>query len=122
MKKKLVGFIVLVLSTLILVACSNDSLEGEYYWINKYRNDLEMTITSNAGSVDVDGKDYAIVKVDNENKQITVSTDYGNRTFNMKLTKEGKAVSPSDHIVYKKGSKACEEALKKYGYKEVGKE
>lgn len=40
----------------------------------------------------------------------------------MKLTKEGKAVSPSDHIVYKKGSKACEEALKKYGYKEVGKE
>lgn len=35
MKKKLVGFIVLALSTLILVACSNDSLEGEYYWINK---------------------------------------------------------------------------------------
>lgn len=82
MKKKLVGFIVLALSTIILVACSNDSLEGEYYWINEYRNDLEMTITSNAGSVDFDGKDYAIVKVDNENKQITVSTDYGNRTFN----------------------------------------
>lgn len=62
MKKKLVGFIVLALSTLILVACSNDSLEGEYYWINKYRNDLEMTITSNAGSVDVDGKDGSVAK------------------------------------------------------------
>lgn len=122
MKSKLFGLIVLVFSAMFLVACSNDSLDGEYYWINEYGNELEMTISGNGGSAYFDGRDRAITNVNKENKQITVSTGYGDRTFNIKLTKEGEAVSPRNHIVYKKGTKACKEALKKYGYKEVGKE
>ncbi|ELY5748213.1 hypothetical protein RYR35_001457 [Streptococcus iniae] len=122
MKKKFLGLLILTLSAIVLVACSSNSLDGEYYWINDSRNELEMTVTGNGGSVHSDGHDYAITKVDSENKQITVSTDFGDRTFNIKLTKDGEAISPSEHTVYKKGSKACKEALKKYGYKEVGKE
>lgn len=122
MKRRILISLLLALSTLFLVACSNNSLDGEYYWINDQRNELEMTITGNGGSVHSDGHDYAITKVDTEEKRITVSTDFGDRTFNIKLTKDGEAISPSEHTVYKKGSKAYKEVLKKYGYKEVGKE
>ncbi|HEN0625057.1 hypothetical protein ASN88_01019 [Streptococcus parauberis] len=122
MKKKMLGILVLALSSLFLVACTNNSLDGEYYWINDGRNELEMTIKGNGGSIHSDGSDFAITNVDSDNKQITVSTDFGEKTFNIKLNKDGKGYSPNNHVVYKKGTKACDEALKKYGYKEAGKE
>lgn len=68
MKKKLLGLIVLALSSLFLVACSNNSLDGEYYWINDARNQHMATIKSDKGYVESEGG-YSI-KIDSELKII----------------------------------------------------
>ncbi|OBZ01308.1 hypothetical protein BBG03_07800 [Streptococcus dysgalactiae subsp. equisimilis] len=118
MKKKLVGFIVLALSTIILVACSNDSLEGEYYWINDARNQHMATIKGDKGYVESEGG-YSI-EVDSELK--VIKSEFGSKKYSYN---DGELVTNFNGVedkFYKKGSKACDEALKKYGYKEVGKE
>ncbi|HES5697240.1 TPA: hypothetical protein VOW40_001799 [Streptococcus pyogenes] len=118
MKKKLVGFIVLALSTIILVACSNDSLEGEYYWINDARNQHMATIRGDKGYVESEGG-YSI-KIDSELK--IIESKFGSEKYSYKDGKLTTNFTGVESDFYKKGSKACEEALKKYGYKEVGKE
>ena len=121
MKKKLIGLLVLMLSLIFMVACSSKSeLNGKYYLINSSEVRLRMVISDNGGSVDWDGKDYAIVNVDDSNKQVTVSTDFGDKTYNLHY-KDGKAIFPSNNNkdeVYKQGTKAFDEAMKKYGYTE----
>ena len=43
--KKLFAAVVLMISALILISCSNQkSLDGEYYWIDESRNQLILTI------------------------------------------------------------------------------
>lgn len=119
MKKKLFGLLILVFSVFALVACSSKSeLDGKYYWITEDGGRLMMTISGTGGNVDGDGRDFAIVNVDNEKGQITVSTDFGEKTYNLNY-QEGKVDSPGGYgEYYQKGSKAFEEIMNKYGLTE----
>lgn len=118
MKKKLFGLFILVLSTIFLVACSSNSLDGEYYWINDSRNEHIASIKDDKGFVDSEGG-YSI-EIDKDLK--VIKSEFGTEKYTYK---DGKLVTNFTGVTdnfYKKGSKACDEALKKYGYKEIGKE
>ncbi|PCH10671.1 hypothetical protein A9Y57_01961 [Streptococcus parauberis] len=118
MKKKLLGLIVLAVSSIFLVACSSDSVDGEYYWINDSRNQHMVTIKDNKGFVESEGG-YSI-EVGSDSK--VIKSNFGTEKYTYK---DGKLVTNFTGVeseFYKKDSKACDEALKKYGYKEVGKE
>ncbi|QGG98505.1 hypothetical protein EA459_07960 [Streptococcus dysgalactiae subsp. dysgalactiae] len=118
MKKKLLSILVLALSSLFLVACTNNSLDGEYYWINDSRNQHIASINNNKGFVESEGG-YSI-EIDLDSK--VIKSEFGTEEYNYKdgeLTTNFTGVKDK---FYKKGTKACDEALKKYGYKEVGKE
>lgn len=117
MKKKMFGLLVLMFSVFALAACSSNKLDGEYYWIIKDGGRLMMTISGTGGSVDEDGQDFAIVAVDHENGQITVSTDFGEKTYNLNY-QDGKVDAPGYGEYYKKGSKAYDEIMKEYGLNE----
>ena len=54
--KKLFTLLFLGMAALFLNSCSKqDSLNGEYYWIDDVRNDLVLTIDNNKGTVNSDG-------------------------------------------------------------------
>lgn len=115
MKKKLLGLIVFALSAIFLVACSKNSLDGKYYRVYNGEKTLIMSIKGNGGSIDFDGKDFAIVNVDNDSKQVTISGELGNRTYNLNPTKDGRVNEPGigyKTYLYKEDSKALEHALK----------
>ncbi|VUC95843.1 lipoprotein [Streptococcus sp. NCTC 11567] len=68
MKRRILVSLLLALSILFLVACSNNSLDGEYYWINDARNQHMATIKGDKGYVESEGG-YSI-KIDSELKII----------------------------------------------------
>ncbi|MDW7798745.1 hypothetical protein SCQ32_04820 [Streptococcus canis] len=114
MKKVLL--ILLTITSLALVACSSqESLDGEYYWINEHRNDKVLTIKGNKGLLDSEGEHS--VTIDKESKTFeisgylepTVSYEYkdGVLTANLTGTKDK---------FYKKGTQAYRDALKNYNY------
>lgn len=118
MKKKILGILVLALSSLFLVSCINNSLDGEYYWINDIRNQHMATIKGDKGYVESEGG-YSI-KIDSDLK--IIESKFGSAKYSYKdgeLTTNFTGVKDK---FYKSGTKACDEALKKYGYKEAGKE
>ncbi|HEM2785701.1 TPA: hypothetical protein U2C93_001342 [Streptococcus suis] len=52
--KRFIALILLSISTILLIACSNqssNSLDGEYYWINESRNEVSFTISGNKGNI-----------------------------------------------------------------------
>ncbi len=55
MKKKMLGILVLALSSLFLVACSGNSLNGKYYRVYDGEKTMVMEINDNGGSLEVDG-------------------------------------------------------------------
>ena len=78
------------MSTFLLMACSkqsDNSLDGEYYWINENRNEVAFVISGDTG----------IIK-HGEAEVFTID------------------ISGMKHDYYKKDSKVYQEALKKYGY------
>lgn len=118
MKKKFLSLLLLAFSAIALVACKNNSLDGEYYWISDGRNQRIATIKDNKGFVESEGG-YSI-KIDSELK--IIESKFGSEKYSYKDGKLTTNFTGVERDFYKKGSKACEEALKKYGYKEVGKE
>ncbi|MFI3886738.1 hypothetical protein [Streptococcus parauberis] len=118
MKKKMLGILVLALSSLFLVACSNNALDGEYYWINDSRNEHMATIKDNKGFVDSEGG-YSI-EIDKELKLI--KSEFGSEKYTFEDGKLTTNFNGVESDFYKEGTKACDEVLEKYGYKEVGKE
>ncbi|MBJ7540140.1 hypothetical protein JG537_00185 [Streptococcus sp. SL1232] len=130
MKKKVLGLLLLFFSAFLLVACSSkNDMSGEYYLINEYFNELRVTITNdNSGSIDVDGTDYAIAEIYKDKQQLVVNANGRNYvvpyTYEdgvLTLTEDSMYGSSAEVSYYKKDSKACKEALKKNGYKAVGK-
>ncbi len=116
MKKKMLGILVLSLSSLFLVACSGNSLNGKYYRVYDGEKTMVMEINDNGGSLEVDGQDFAIVNVDNDNNQVTISGDRGDKTFNLNPTKNGRIDEPATNYksyLYKEDSEALKQALKK---------
>ena len=52
--KKLIALILVSMSAFLLMACSkqsNDSLDGEYYWINENRNEVAFVISGDTGTI-----------------------------------------------------------------------
>ncbi|MGT2807575.1 hypothetical protein DIX60_06210 [Streptococcus iniae] len=118
MKKKFLGLLVIFFSVIFLVACSNNSLDGEYYWINEHRNQHIASIKDNKGYVESEGG-YSI-EIDKDLK--VIKSNYGSVKYDYNDGKLTTNFTGVERDFYKKGTKACDEALKKYGYKELGKD
>lgn len=114
MKKKFLGLLVLTLSAIFLVACSNNSLDGKYYEVYNGEKKLIMEIDGNSGFVNFDGK-KVITKIDKDSKTISYE-DYGNRVIKYEITKDGKFSYFGDIAgkgdFYKEDSQALNKALK----------
>ena len=53
--KKIISVLFVSFLAIILVSCSsqnNQTLDGEYYWINENRNERVFTISGNKGTID----------------------------------------------------------------------
>lgn len=118
MKKKFLSLLLLAFSAIALVACKNNSLDGEYYWISDGRNQRIATIKDNKGFVDAEGG-YSI-SINEDLKTISHKSGSSKYSYN-----DGKLVTNFTGVereYFKKGSEVGKNALKKYGYKEFGKE
>lgn len=118
--KKIISVLFVSFLAIILISCSshnNQTLDGEYYWINENRNERVFTISGNKGTIDSGEADN--FDVDQKNKKIELSgSQIVNRTENYTF-KDGVFtvdISGTKHDYYLKGSEAYNEALKKYGY------
>lgn len=115
--KKLFAAVVFMISALFLISCSNQqSLDGEYYWINEHRNEVKFIINGKTGEWRVD-EHFDITDVDTEKKQFTYRGSLNSVTVNYKLSENGE-LTFKNYTYYKKDSEAYKDALKKYGYKE----
>ncbi|MCC9800084.1 hypothetical protein LZU29_02710, partial [Streptococcus agalactiae] len=80
MKKKFLSLLLLAFSALALVACKNNSLDGEYYWINDARNQHMATIKGDKGYVESEGG-YSI-KIDSGLK--IIESKFGSEKYSYK--------------------------------------
>jgi len=118
--KKLIVLILVSISAFFLMSCSkqsNNSLDGEYYWINENRNEVAFTISGDTGTIkhgEAEGftidKEKSTIQLLGENIiKLTKSYTFKDDVFTVDI-------SGMKHDYYKKDSKAYQEALKKYGY------
>lgn len=118
--KKIIVLILVSVSTFLLMACSkqsNNSLDGEYYWINENRNEVAFVISGDMGTIkhgEAEGftidKEKSTIQLLGENIiKLTKSYTFKDDVFTVDI-------SGMKHDYYKKDSKAYQEALKKYGY------
>lgn len=118
--KKLIVLILMSMSVLLLMACSkqsDNSLDGEYYWINENRNEVAFVIVGDTGTIkqgEAEGftidKEKSTIQLLGENIiKLTKSYTFKDDVFTVDI-------SGMKHDYYKKDSKAYQEALKKYGY------
>ena len=118
--KKLIVLLMVSMSAFLLMACSkqaNNSLDGEYYWINENRNEVAFVISGDTGTIkhgEAEGftidKEKSTIQLVGENIiKLTKSYTFKDDVFTVDI-------SGMKHDYYKKDSKAYQEALKKYGY------
>lgn len=118
--KKLIVLLMVSISAFLLMACSkqsNNSLDGEYYWINENRNEVAFVISGDTGTIkhgEAEGftinKEKSTIQLLGENIiKLTKSYTFKDDVFTVDI-------SGMEHDYYKKDSKAYQEALKKYGY------
>ena len=118
--KKLFVLILVSMSTFLLMACSkqsDNSLDGEYYWINENRNEVAFVIAGDTGTIkqgEAEGftidKEKSTIQLLGENIiKLTKSYTFKDDVFTVDI-------SGMKHDYYKKDSKVYQEALKKYGY------
>ncbi|QXA19255.1 hypothetical protein I6L85_02290 [Streptococcus gordonii] len=118
---KKITSLILLITTIILVACSSkslDSLDGEYYWISSERNELAFTIKGDKGTIEHGEADN--FKIHKENNTITLS---GNNITDSTIKYQYNAgvitvnITGIEREYYQKNSKAYKEALKQFNYK-----
>ena len=118
--KKLIVLLMVSMSAFLLMACSkqsNNSLDGEYYWINENRNEVAFVISGDTGTIkhgEAEGftinKEKSTIQLLGENIiKLTKSYTFKDDVFTVDI-------SGMKQDYYKKDSKAYQEALKKYGY------
>ena len=118
--KKLIVLLLMSMSAFLLMACSkqsDNSLDGEYYWINENRNEVAFVISGDTGTIkhgEAEGftidKEKSTIQLLGENIiKLTKSYTLKDDVFTVDI-------SGMKHDYYKKDSKAYQEALKKYGY------
>lgn len=113
--KKILILVVVGFFAICLVACANQSLDGEYYLIKDLTNRRAVIIDGDSG--EFEGEELTITNVNEEDNQLTYQGFFGEKTVNYTLSDNG-VLEIEDEVYYKKGSKAYKEALKKYGHKE----
>ena len=67
--KKIIAVLFLLYSIVLLASCSSkntQSLDGEYYWINEFRNERAFTISGNKGTIDSGEADNFVINPQNE--------------------------------------------------------
>ena len=118
--KKLFVLILVSMSTFLLMACSkqsDNSLDGEYYWINENRNEVAFVISGDTGIIkhgEAEGftidKEKSTIQLLGENIiKLTKSYTFKDDVFTVDI-------SGMKHDYYKKDSMVYQEALKKYDY------
>lgn len=118
--KKLFVLILASISTFLLIACSkqsDNSLDGEYYWINENRNEVAFVISGDTGTIkhgEAEGftidQEKSTIQLLGENIiKLTKSYTFKDDVFTVDI-------SGMKHDYYKKDSKAYQDALKKYDY------
>lgn len=121
MRKKLFGFIVLALSTIILVACSSNSLNGKYYKVYDGEKTLILEIKDDSGTYQNEGN-FVVTNIDTKNKSFVLEGGSTNYTVLYDDKSDGElkvdlgnfySNASGKETYYKEGSKALEKALKK---------
>ena len=119
--KRFITLLLVSLSTILLIACSNqasNSLDGEYYWINESRNEVAFTISGNKGNINKGEADAFTIDKDNSTIELTGSNIISRKeSYTFKDGVLTVDISGTKQDYYKKDSKAYKEALKKYGDK-----
>ena len=114
---KLLTLLVLEIITIFLIFCSKqNTLDREYYWISKHRNDKILSIRGNEGIFESEGASYN-VKINQKLKTFEVAGST-NQTIKYKF-KAGVLTANLTGVerdYYKKGSNAYKKTLKQYGY------
>ena len=114
--KKLIVLILASISTFFLMSCSkqlNNSLDGEYYWINENRNEVAFTISGDMGTIRPGEAEGLTIDKEKSNIQllgeniITLTKSYTFKDYVFTVD-----ISGMTHDYYKKDSKAYQETLK----------
>lgn len=119
--KKITNLILLLITAVILVACSSNSIDpvdGEYYWISSERNELAFTIKGDKGTIEHCEADHFTINKENSTLNLTGSTT-SDSTVKYKY-KDGIItvnITGVEREYYQKSSVAYKEALKQYNYK-----
>jgi hypothetical protein len=118
--RKIISVLFVSLLAITLISCSNQNnqtLDGEYYWINENRNERVFTISGNKGTIDSGEADTFVIDKENETIEL-MGSQIINRsesyTFNDGVFTVD--ISGTKHDYYLKGSDAYNKALIKYGY------
>lgn len=118
--KKITSLVLLLITTVALVACSSkslDSLDGEYYWISTERNELAFTIKEDKGAIEHGEADS--FTIDKENNTFNLSGLTVSDSTVKYQYKDGIItvnISGVERDYYQKDSEAFKEAIKKFNY------
>lgn len=121
MKKKLFGLFILVLSTIFLVACSSNSLDGKYYKVYDGEKTLILEIKDDSGSYHNEGN-FVVTNIDTKNKSFVLEGESTNYTVLYDVKGDGElkvdlgnfySNASGKETYYKEGSQALEKAIKK---------
>lgn len=118
--RKLISVLFVSLLAFTLISCSNknnQTLDGEYYWINENRNERIFTISGNKGTIDSGEADTFVINKENETIELMGSQIISrSESYTFKDGVFTVDISGTKHDYYLKGSEAYKNALKKYGY------
>lgn len=119
--KKIIAVLISLFSIVLLASCSsqnNQALDGEYYWINEFRNERAFTISGNKGVIDSGVADNFVINTQNETIEL-MGSQMLNRTasYTFKNGVFTADISGVKHDYYKKDSEAYKKALKEFRYK-----
>lgn len=121
MKKKLLGLIVLAVSSIFLVACTSNSLDGKYYKVYDGEKTLILEIKDDSGSYHNEGN-FVVTNIDTKNKSFVLEGGSTNYTVLYDVKGDGElkvdlgnfySNASGKETYYKEGSPALEKALKK---------
>ena len=74
--KKIISVLFVLFLAINLISCSsknNQTLDGEYYWINENRNERVFTISGNKGTIDSGEADTFVINKENETIELMES-------------------------------------------------
>jgi hypothetical protein len=119
--KRFITLLLVSISAILLIACSNqlnNSLDGEYYWVNENRNEVAFTISGNKGTINKGEAVAFTIDKDNSTIELTGSNIISRKEgYTFKDGVFTADVSGTKQDYYQKDSEAYKEAMKKYGDK-----